>query len=38
MPKINRIKAEPVYPGIRLDEKYLTEGWTKKNFDPNNPS
>jgi hypothetical protein len=36
--KINRIHAEPVYPGVRIDEKYLTEGWTDKNFDPANPS
>jgi hypothetical protein len=35
MTKINRIEAEPVYgTGIHLDGKYLTDGWTEKNFDP----
>jgi hypothetical protein len=39
MHKINRIHAEPVYStGVGIDEKYLTEGWTKKDFDPSSPS
>jgi hypothetical protein len=38
MGRINRIGGEPVYPGARIDGKYLTDGWTKKGFDPDNPS
>lgn len=35
MNKIRRIGAEPVYStGIHLAAKYLVEGWTEKNFDP----
>lgn len=38
MVKIDRIGAEPIYPGIKISSTYLTDGWTKKDFDPNNPS
>lgn len=35
MTQINRIRGEAIWPGIRLDAKYLIERrWTKKNFDP----
>ena len=38
MVKIKQIGAEPIYPGIRISKTYLMDGWTKKGFDPNNPS
>lgn len=38
MVKINQIGAEPIYPGIKISKTYLADGWTKKNFDPSNPS
>lgn len=38
MGQINRIRAEAVMPGARIDVKYLAEGWTKKGFDPTNPA
>jgi hypothetical protein len=38
MTQINRIRGEAVYPGAKIDSKYLKDGWTKKDFDPNNPS
>lgn len=39
MTQIKRIGAEPVHKtGIVIDTKYLTDGWTKKGFDPKNPS
>lgn len=38
MVKINTIGAEPIYPGIKISKTYLADGWTKKDFDPKNPS
>ena len=38
MVKINRIGAEPIFPGIKISKTYLPDGWTKKDFDPDNPS
>jgi hypothetical protein len=38
MTQINRIGGQPLYEtGAEVSYKYLTEGWTKKGFDPNNP-
>lgn len=35
MTQINRIEAEPIYDtGTIIDSRHLTDGWTKKNFDP----
>lgn len=36
--KINRIAAEPIYPAVKISKTYLADGWTKKDFDPKNPS
>src|SRR3954471_6572326 len=38
MGRTNRISGEPVYPGATVDSKDLTDGWTRKGFDPDNPS
>jgi hypothetical protein len=37
LPRINKLGGEPIYPGTRIDAKHLTDGWTKKGFDPQNP-
>jgi hypothetical protein len=35
MGQINRIEAEAIGPTVKVvDSKHLTDGWTKKNFDP----
>jgi hypothetical protein len=38
MVKINMIGAERIYPGIKISKAYLADGWTRKDFDPKNPS
>lgn len=36
MAQIKRIGAEALGPYVLIDKKHLTDGWTKKGFDPQN--
>lgn len=38
MGRIKLIGGEEVGPRVKIDRKYLTDGWTKKGFDPDNPA
>jgi hypothetical protein len=29
MRQINRVRGRAIYPGIKIDSKYLKDGWTK---------